>query len=418
MLSVLLLASTSGAAWAVDKPVQASQASSGPPSAPGIQLNAPALAQLGTDYKNAPDEMSWGRFWIYLRDVLASPAYVMADTQAILAANPILSDLKVKVNETGLAHTRVWSFPRSNESHAVILQTPGHTTVLPLPQSVAFREARITGAWGATPAAAPAHGHPVAAPHPAVGPRYLIIMGSDRVSSSLWFHSYKFAEGQLIEAPEVFASLPAFFTQNVSGTASFSGNDIVLSVQPPAAPKVEKAEEEQTGTVKDTISKPRKEVASAGYKVVLKFVGGKYLLAGKLPDDAPFSVALNFAQAVAMNRPDVARAWLIDPKLISIPKYLGIIGKVNPPMRLVTMTGAGSSSRYRLITSGKDDLVIEVGRILSPGRLKGQLAVRAIFVAPPDAFAQKLSGTLVVPQAAATPAASAGGAPNKAKTSQ
>ena len=62
MLSVLLLASTSSAAWAVDKPVQAGQGGSSGPSE--VQLNAPALAQLGTDYKNAPDEMSWGRFWI------------------------------------------------------------------------------------------------------------------------------------------------------------------------------------------------------------------------------------------------------------------------------------------------------------------------------------------------------------------
>lgn len=100
-----------------------------------------------------------------------------------------------------------------------------------------------------------------------------------------------------------------------------------------------------------------------------------------------------------------------------MPKYLGIVGKTNPPMRLVTMSGGASSSRYRLITSGKDDLIVEVGRIITPGRLKGQLAVKALFVAPPDPFAQKLSGTLVMPPAAppapaatAQPAAAAGSA--------
>lgn len=384
------------------------------PAEPAVPLTAPALAQLGNDYKVAPDELSWGRFWMFLKDMLGSPVYVMADPQATIAANPILNDLKVKVSETGLGRARVWSFPRINESHAVLFQIPGHSTILPLPQTVAFREARVVPSGAAVPlvhvpkgahgGAAVAHHEPVA---PAAGGKFLVLIGSDRSNSNLWFHSYKLVDGQLAEAPEVFTALPAFFTQNVSGAATFSGNDIVLTVQPPAQPKVEKAEEQLTGTVKDTITKPRKEAASAGYKVVLKFMGGKYLLSGKLPDDAPFSVAFNFAQAVAVNRTDIARGWLIDPKLISVAKYLGIVGKTNPPMRLVTMSGGASSSRYRLITSGKDDLIVEVGRIITPGRLKGQLAVKALFVAPPDPFAQKLSGTLVMPPAAPTAAAAA-----------
>lgn len=395
-------------ALALNASLALSAAAESAPAEPAVPLTAPALVQLGNDYKAAPDELSWGRFWMFLKDMLASPVYVMADPQATIAANPILNDLKVKVSETGLGRVRVWSFPRINESHAVLFQIPGHSTILPLPQTVAFREARVVPSGAPAPVvhapkahagAAVAHHEPVA---PAAGGKFLVLIGSDRSNSNLWFHSYKLVDGQLAEAPEVFTALPAFFTQNVSGAATFSGNDIVLTVQPPAQPKVEKTEDQLTGTVKDTITKPRKEAASAGYKVVLKFMGGKYLLSGKLPDDAPFSVAFNFVQAVAVNRTDIARGWLIDPKLISVPKYLGIIGKTNPPMRLVTMSGGASSSRYRLITSGKDDLIVEVGRIITPGRLKGQLAVKALFVAPPDPFAQKLSGTLVMPPAPPT----------------
>ena len=150
---------------------------------------------------------------------------------------------------------------------------------------------------------------------------------------------------------------------------------------------------------------------------MLKFVAGKYTLSGHMPDDAPFSVALSFAQAIAGAKPELAKSWLVDSKLVSIPKYLGLFGRVSPPMRLVAMSNAGGASRYRLVTSSKDDLIIEVGRILQPGRLKGQLAIRALFIAPPDAIAQRLSGSMVLPGGGVTaPAAVASpSAPAKPK---
>lgn len=409
-------------------PTFCAAAESAVPAQPEVPLTAPALSQLWNDYKNAPDELSWGRLWNFLKDMLSSPVYVMADPQAVISSNPALADLKVKVSETGLPHAKIWSFPRINESHAVLFQAPGHSVVLPLPQAVAFREARFVPGFvhqdhplphpQSHTQSAQSRGAVKTAPAAASSPgKFLVLIGGDRVSGNLWFHSYKLAEGNLIDS-DVFASLPAFFTQNVTGQASFSGNDIVLSVMPPSQTKVDKVEEPQQGTVKDTITKPRKEIASAGYKVILKFIGGKYLLSGKLPDDAPFSVAFNFSQAVAVGRTDIAKGWLVDPKLISIAKYLGLIGKTNPPMRLVTMSGGGSASRYRLITSAKDDMIIEVGRILTPGRLKGQLAVKALFVAPQDPFAKNLSGTLVLPPAQAPdPAAAAQGNPNSASAS-
>jgi len=60
------------------------------------------------------------------------------------------------------------------------------------------------------------------------------------------------------------------------------------------------------------------------------------------------------------------------------------------------------------VTSAKNDLIIEVGRITQAGRLKGQLAIRALFIAPSDAIAQKLGGTLVMPAAAPAAPATAG----------
>jgi hypothetical protein len=397
-----------------------------PSSTPAVSLAAGNLAQLASDYRANADELTWARYATYVRDLLALPQYVSAEPAQIIAANPSLSEFKVRVSETGIGNFRVWSFPRIAESHAVVFQTPARTTAIPLPQTVSLREARIVGGGMAAPAAPVAHakptptgkgklkGRPVAAAHPvahvvhvvhATGPKSLVLIGADRTSGTLWFKGFQLVEG-MPEATELFSSLPAFFTQNVTGKAAFAGNDIVLTIQPPVVRKEKVEEEKPAGVVKDTVSKPAAAASTAGYKVVLKFVGGKYTLSGHAPDDAPFSVALSFAQAVASAKPELAKSWLVDSKLVSIPKYLGLFGKVSPPMRLVAMSNAAGASRYRLVTSGKNDLIIEVGRILQAGRLKGQLAIRALFVAPADAIAQRLSGTLVMP-AGVTPAAPA-----------
>lgn len=385
--------------------------------APSVSLAAANLVQLANDYRASADDLSWARYATYLRDLLALPQFVSADPAQIIAANPSLSEFKVKVSETGVGNFRVWSFPRIVESHAVIFQTPARTTAVPLPQTVAFREARIVGGFSAPVAAPPAKtvkgkaathshasAHPAHAVHPAAsGPKSLILIGADRSSGTLWFKGFQLVEG-MPEATELFSSLPAFFTQNVTGKAAFSGNDIILTIQPAVVRKEKVEEEKPAGVVKDTVSKPVVAASAPGYKVVLKFVGSKYTLAGHVPDDAPFSIALSFSQAVAGAKPELAKSWLVDSKLVSIPKYLGLFGRVSPPMRLLPMSSAAGASRFRLVTSSKDDLIIEVGRILQPGRLKGQLAIRALFIAPSDAIAQRLSGAMVMPGGSAAAA--------------
>gem|GEM_PF-516431 len=402
-------------AKAVAKPAEA--AANETPAAPAVSLVAPNLVPLANDYRSNPDELSWSRYATYLRDLLALPQYVVADAAHILAANPSFGEFKVKVSETGTSHFRVWSFPSIRESHSVIFQTPARTTAIPLPQSVSFREAHIVGAASSSPAklVVTKKGKAVVSKvvHPAVsgsGPKSLVLIGADRATAALWFKGFQLVEG-MPEAPELFSALPAFFTQNVTGKAAFSGNDIVLTIQPPAPAKVEKREEDKIpGVVKDTISKPVAAATTAGYKVVLKFIGGKYTLAGHATDDAPQSIALSFCQAVANSRPDIAKSWLVDGKLISIPKYLGLFGKVSPPMRLVAMSSQGGAARYRLVTSAKNDLIVEVGRITQPGPRRGQLAVKALFVAPSDAIAKNLSGTMVLPGSAATSSTSSSAA--------
>ena len=398
------------------------------PAAPQKNLTAPILATLAKEYKDSPDDLTWSKYLTYLRDLLVGPDFCQANPAELIAANPSLSDLHVKVIDAGFKNTRLWTFPSVAENHGVILASPGKTTAIPLPLSIVLREGRIipsSFAPAAVKAAPPGHltraamhGHgkvkvvlrPAlrsAAPANslAAAGKFLVLIGGDRQTNALWLKAFKFNDGPLVEAPELFTSLPMFFSQNVSGKASFSGSDIVLTVQPPSGPASrddsEKLEPVLQANGKPLIVKPT-NAAVAGYKVVLKYQGGHFGLAGRLPDDAPLSVALAFAQNICAGRADVAKAWLVDPKLVSIPKYLGLIGHNSPPMRLVAMS-SGSGSRYRMITSAKNDLIIEVGRITSAGRLKGQLAIKALFVAPSDSYAAKMTGTLVTPAAVDKP---------------
>jgi hypothetical protein len=50
------------------------------------------------------------------------------------------------------------------------------------------------------------------------------------------------------------------------------------------------------------VSKPVAAASSAGYKVVLKFVAGKYTLSGHMLDDAPFSVALTSPKLLVLSQ--------------------------------------------------------------------------------------------------------------------
>jgi len=99
---------------------------------------------------------------------------------------------------------------------------------------------------------------------------------------------------------------------------------------------------------------------------------------------------LQFVQAVQQGRADLAKGWLVDAKLISIPKYIGIMGRpAGQPFKLIPMANPGNGiSRFRFMTFEKDDLIIDVGRY------KNQLAIKGLFVAPPDPLAQKLVGSL------------------------
>ena len=92
---------------------------------------------------------------------------------------------------------------------------------------------------------------------------------------------------------------------------------------------------------------------------------------------------------------DLAKAWLADDHLAAIPKYLGLYGKSDQVYKLVAMSNPfGGGSRFRVVTFSKDDLILDVGMIkkYDYGKPRSYVAIKSLFVAPPDPFAKKLVG--------------------------
>lgn len=347
---------------------------------PGVARQI-ALANAVKQYKAKPDSYSWEAVWHVVREILSQPATVKAPASAILASYPGLTELGVSViNGEG---SRVWAFPKVTEAQNVILQWSGSvaTTV----QRPVGRRHKMVSQVAVTTVP---HVQTLLIPsgvvlndaHLATGGHSLTLTGNLRGSGAVWLQAYKVVEGQWTETGDVFASIPPFLTQNLVGKASFSGNDLVLTV----------------GGAKSSSGKP--SPSSSGYKIVLHFVEGHYSLDARTNEEGPALVALQFVQAVQQGHLDLAKGWLTDQRLLSIPKYIGLNRSAGLPFKIIAMANPGTGAfRYRLMTFEKNDLIMDIGKV------KGQWAVKALFIAPPDPLAQKLVGSLPATEKPAEP---------------
>lgn len=356
-------------------------------------LQSALLAQTVNAYRGHPDPVSWQGVWAVLHELLASPAAIHAPAAAIIKSNPGLTDLGIKVVDAEFG-SRVWAFPKLGDCQAVLVQYqipagPGTRKVvgrgrhrkiviepppmvsrlqaLPLPATVGFRDAQFVRS---TPRLTKAEG------------KDLVLVGNERSGGTMWIAAYKVTEGGLVEDTAALSSIPSYLIQNVAGTPGFSGNNLVLALSGGS----------QSGP------------QSSGYKIVLKFVDFRFCMEGQSAEQDPSMAVFQFVQALQQNRIDVARAWLADPKLISIPKYIGMFGRASVrPCKVIAMSSPLlSGARFRIMTFDKDDLIADVGKV------KTQWVIKALFIAPPDPLALKLVGAIgagVVP-----PAPESGGA--------
>lgn len=332
------------------------------------------LMQAGSMYKASPSPASFAEFLRIFKAYIAQPGAQKLPAAALIRANPILSELGAKAIDAGSG--RVWLFPRIASNHEVIVQWQDtkattvivgrrrpvkrvtYTTVsrmqsLALPQSIHLKEARVIGGEA--------------------GARLLVLVG-DGSDGSIWLRAYKSVDGAWVEAPTQFESIPTFLTQNMSGTVHFRGSDMIFNVgRIVAAPG-------------SSTRLPESE--SSTYRFWVKLVETGYALQKHVPDVAQFAVVRQFLEAVAANRTDIARSLLTDAKLLSIPKYVGVKGP-SSSFRVVQMASPPSGApRYRIITGQRADLIFEVARV------KDKQVIRAIFIAPPDAFLQEIAKML------------------------
>jgi hypothetical protein len=328
---------------------------------------------------------------------LGQPATVKASAASIVAAYPALSELGVSIIDG--EGSRIWAFPKIAESQNVVLQwsssvatavqrpvgrrhrmvsqvmvtTVPRTQVLLIPPGIVLNDAHLVrgSVVGADKKPVPS------------GIRSLVLTGNLKGTGAVWLQAYKVSDNTWVETGDVFSAIPPFLTQNLLGKASFSGNDLVLTV----------------GGGKSSTGKAQPQ--SSGYKIVLHFVDGRFSLDARTNEEGPALVALQFVQAVQQGHLDLAKGWLTDPRLLSIPKYIGLNRSAGQPFKIIAMANPGSGlSRFRLMTFDKDDLIMDVGKV------KSQWAIKALFIAPPDPLAQKLVGTLPSAEKAAEPKAS------------
>jgi hypothetical protein len=366
------------------------------PAAEALSAHAAAVAARIKDYRQSPDTGSWDGALRELRDFAQLPSTGKMSQDALFKMVPPLAEIGTKFVD--FSGNRLWNFTRAPECQHVILQylsvTPGveeavmvkgrrrlvrtsptvawRADLVRVTPGVQIKEARIVSSVTTT-----AVGKRVVRSESA---RSLILVGCDKSSAS-YLRGFRAASGTWNETPEVFNGVPPYVLQNLSGKASFSGSDLVLAIG-------------GTSTSDGGDPKTGAGTTSNGYRIVLKLIGGRYSLdGGKNGEDGAIAVTAQFASALQQNRPDLAKAWLADPKLSSIPKYIGYFSKNMPALRIIPMASPGNgSTRFRLITSLKEDLIIDVGKIKTL-----PFAVKAVFVAPPDPLASKILSNLQSP---------------------
>lgn len=343
-------------------------------------------------YRQGPNETTWQAFIESFKRFLSDPRYARAAAAQAIAQNPSLKDLNVRVIDAG--GSRLWIFPNIAENRVLFIQSgytsaesAPHIDTIDYPDSINISDARIVSSVTTTTQGVGRRKKVIKVQ----GPRFMVVTGNDRLTGLVWVKAFKPYNGSWVATTEPFAQIPQYLLENVSGRASFSGSNLILNLASSAA----NADEKATGN----LTKPK----SSAYQIVLKLVGSKYVLAdGGQATSGPLPMIAYFVQCIRNGRLDLAKAWLDDPGLVSIPKYVGLVGAASRnerPYKLVAMaTPPTGGPRFRLVTYKKTDLIFDTVKS------KSQWMIKGIFIAPSDPLAQQLNGS-TVGEAPATPPA-------------
>jgi len=366
------------------------------PEKPEVSLTSSELAASAGSFNGGPSEAGWDEYLKALRAALSQPAAAHADPQAFIKLNPSLTEFGVKVIAAGPG--RIWSFPKIEQSQAVLVQwteskpqvvavgkrrkkvvavpVPRLEPLLP-PQGVVLKDARILD----LPVASEKSGKTERG-------RFLVCAGGKRGSNSMWLASYRLAGGGWHENTEPLSAIPPFLVSNLAGVLGFSGSDLVVTITPSPS------KENHPPAAKEGSVTKLPEPTSSNYKLVLRLVAGKYALEGSALEDTPSNAFYQFVHELEQGHTDLAKAWLIDPSLISIGKYIGLSTRTpETPPRIINMSSSQPGCyRYRLVTFDRYDLISDVTKV------KQQWAIKGLFVAGADPLLQKIARSLQPPE--------------------
>ncbi len=354
-------------------------------------------------YQSQNDPEHWQKFWQDFKEIVSRALLSHEDVSQVLKRIQGASELAASFADAG--SVKIWSFPKIAESEQLLVmwqdsvaRAPlrvgkrGGRLRKPLPPAIISRLEVISCLSGTaitsarlipfsssvSQSSSNSGSYPSSYQGSVKGEsgKALILLGSERKTGGPWLQGYKLLGARWVIAPELFSAVPPFLIQNLTGKVSFNGNNLIISL----------------GATQSSPNKGGDNQSSGGdYKIALIFTGDHYALDQKGGADPATTVAMQFVSAIESGRLDLVKGWLTDAKLASIPGYLGLYSHNGnlPPFKLVPMTVSAQNgiARFRLINFGKNDLILDIGKI------KGQWAVKALFIAPPDAFAKKIVST-------------------------
>jgi hypothetical protein len=360
------------------------------------------LAKAIDDYKASPSDTTWAPVVSFLQTLLNDAQATQSDVSKLQTYVPQLSQLGLKVFDGGQA--RIWTFPQIAQSREIIVEwrevksakpaagtkvapkaVVAHTQLISIPD-VLIADAKVVGVPASQAVAAktvPAKGAKTVAKLVAPSTKipsgkFLVLTGNDKSTRTVWWSSYKFTSNGWVTAADLMANIPPSLN-NVQGKVGLSGSDLVVTVTP---------------SVGQTTSYGKPDASA--YKLVFHLNGGRYVMEGTAVDESIHSVIFQFLRAERDGRLELAKTWVTDPKLASIPKYIGLSSRISDAqMRLVAMPNPmNGCQRFRLVTYGRDDLIFDVGRRNDPKSKQIQWVIKAIFVAPADPALQKFARIL------------------------
>ncbi len=211
--------------------------------------------------------------------------------------------------------------------------------------------------------------------------RFLAIRGVDIQSGHSWLYGLRHIRASWLNDPDLWQAVPTFLLQAGQAKARFSGNTLVINIG------------NQTSEIKLPAGGENPDVT--GYEVSMPFINDRFALSGNEGQNPATAVAFQFLLALQNRRVDMAKIWLADPQLASIPGYLGLYSRTanSPSLKLIKMySPLMGGSRFRLITSTKDDLIIDVGKV------KTQWMIKALFIAPADHISREIGHILPATQ--------------------